>query len=301
MKQQQFTVGSLFSGIGGIDLGLERTGRYTIAWQIELDDYCQRVLAKHWPDTPRFRDVRDCGAHNLTPVDLLAGGFPCQDLSSAGKRAGIDGARSGLWREMDRIIGELRPHYVFVENVADLLQRRRDGRPAGMATVLGHLAARGCAAEWQCLPAAAFGAPHLRDRVYLLAYPACEQPDAAQKSRSHSASSQQTPLERLRRPVADSDRHRSQTLQPQPGLLQEAQGAGLLQPADRDRLILSRPISQREVWAHEPGMDRVADGISHWLDRLRVLGNAVVPQVAEYIGSCLAAWIDAQEEAQTCS
>src|SRR6476661_6834913 len=127
------TFGSLFAGIGGIDLGLERAGM-RCAWQVEIDDYATRVLAKHWPDVTRFRDVRSVGAHNLTPVDLLAGGFPCQDISDAGKRAGIEGARSGLWSEFARLIGELRPRYVLVENVTALLRR-------GMGTVLGDLAA----------------------------------------------------------------------------------------------------------------------------------------------------------------
>lgn len=113
-------VGSLFSGIGGLDLGLARAG-FHITFQVEIDPYCQKVLAQHWPEVQRFEDVRECGAHNLPAIDVLAGGFPCQDISTAGKRAGIEGERSGLWREFARIIGEARPRYVLIENVAALL------------------------------------------------------------------------------------------------------------------------------------------------------------------------------------
>src|SRR3990167_10929952 len=129
-------IGSLFSGIGGLELGLEWAGVGRTVWQVELDPYCRAVLAKHWPDAQRFTDVRDCNSTNLPPVDVLCGGFPCQDISDAGKRAGITGARSGLWSEFARIIRELRPRYVVVENVRALLVR-------GIDTVLGDLAAAG--------------------------------------------------------------------------------------------------------------------------------------------------------------
>jgi DNA (cytosine-5)-methyltransferase 1 len=158
----ELTVGSLFSGIGGFDLGLERAGMRVI-WQCESDDYCRRVLARHWPGVPCYEDVAKVGAE-VAPPDLLCGGFPCQDLSVLGGRAGLGGAKSGLWREYARLIRELRPRYVLVENVADLLVR-------GLGTVLGDLASCGYDAEWDCIPAAAVGAVHLRARLWLLAYP----------------------------------------------------------------------------------------------------------------------------------
>ena len=104
----RLTVGSLFAGIGGFDLGLERAG-FDIRWQVEIDPFCRAVLAKHWPQVKRYEDVRTVGAHNLERVDVVCGGFPCQDISDAGLRAGIDGKRSGLWSEMARLTGELRP------------------------------------------------------------------------------------------------------------------------------------------------------------------------------------------------
>lgn len=156
------TFGSLFSGIGGIDLGLERAGM-TCRWQVEIDPFCQKVLAKHWPLVPKYGDIREVTGDELERVDLLAGGFPCQDLSCAGKRAGIDGERSGLWREYARLIGELRPRYVLIENVPGVLANEP------MRRVLGDLSALGFNAEWQSLPAAAFGAPHIRYRVFIVA------------------------------------------------------------------------------------------------------------------------------------
>lgn len=117
-------IGSLFSGIGGLELGLERAGLGSVAWQVEREPYCRHILAKHWPDALRFDDVRTVGAHNLSPVDVLCGGFPCQDLSAANTSGrGLDGDRSGLWFEMRRIIHELRPSWVVVENVAHTWRR----------------------------------------------------------------------------------------------------------------------------------------------------------------------------------
>ena len=156
----------LFSGIGGFSLGLERAGMTTVAFA-EIEPYCCEVLRKHWPHVKNYGDVRELSAQHLTAdgigVDVICGGFPCQDISVAGKGAGIDGERSGLWTEYARIIGELRPRYVIVENVAALLGR-------GLERVLGDLAALGYDAEWHCIPASAVGAPHRRDRVWIVAY-----------------------------------------------------------------------------------------------------------------------------------
>jgi site-specific DNA-cytosine methylase len=159
-------MGSLFAGIGGFDLGFERAGFKTV-WQVEIDPYAQKVLAKNFPEAERFGDIRECGSHNLKPVDVICGGFPCQDISNAGLRAGIEGERSGLWKEYARIIGELRPRYIVVENVAALLGR-------GMGVVLGDLAEIGYDAEWEVVSAADVGAPHLRERIWIVAYPRSE-------------------------------------------------------------------------------------------------------------------------------
>ncbi len=157
----------LFSGIGGFSLGLERAGMQTVAF-CEVDPFCRRVLAKHWPNVPVYDDVRTLTADRLRAdgiaVDVICGGFPCQDISWAGAGSGLDGERSGLWAEYSRLVGELRPSFVVVENSAALLAR-------GLGRILGDLAAIGYDAEWDCIPAAAIGAPHERDRVWLVAYP----------------------------------------------------------------------------------------------------------------------------------
>lgn len=160
---RKLTMGSLFAGIGGFDLGFERAGFETV-WQVEIDPWCRKVLAKNFPNAERFDDVRTVGAHNLKRVDVICGGFPCQDISLSGFGAGLDGERSGLWREMLRIIGELRPLFVAIENVSALLSR-------GLVRVLCDLAGIGFDAEWECLQAGHFGAPHERERVFILAYP----------------------------------------------------------------------------------------------------------------------------------
>jgi DNA (cytosine-5)-methyltransferase 1 len=157
----------LFSGIGGFSLGLERTGGFKTVAFCEIEEYPRRVLAKHWPDVPCYKDIRELSAQHLfadgISVDVICGGFPCQDISIAGKGAGLAGERSGLWSHYARLIGELRPRYVLVENVAALLGR-------GLGDVLGDLAALGYDAEWHCIPASAVGAPHRRDRVWIVAY-----------------------------------------------------------------------------------------------------------------------------------
>jgi DNA (cytosine-5)-methyltransferase 1 len=162
----------LFSGIGGFSLGLERTGGFETVAFCEIEDYPRRVLEKHWPGVPIYDDVRTLTADTLArdgiAVDVICGGFPCQDLSFAGRRAGLEGARSGLWSEYARLIGELRPRFVLVENVPGLLS-------LGMGAVLGDLAALGYDATWDCIPAAAVGAPHRRDRVWLIAHAGGEQ------------------------------------------------------------------------------------------------------------------------------
>jgi DNA (cytosine-5)-methyltransferase 1 len=262
------TFGSLFAGIGGLDLGLERAG-WECRWQVEIDDYCRRVLAKHWPDVPKFADIRTVTGGELERVGLICGGFPCQDISVAGRRAGIDGGRSGLWSEYARLVRLLRPRYVLVENVTNLLVR-------GLDRVLGDLAALGYDAEWECLSAASLGAPHIRDRVFVLAYPDGSErwalaegghgADGTDARREEAAGgSGPRGADGRARLVADADRRRHRA--PQTEVL-----------ARWDRPEPS------PWWDREPGMERVVDGVPAGVDRGRGLGNAVVPQVAEWIG-----------------
>jgi DNA (cytosine-5)-methyltransferase 1 len=232
-------IGSLFSGIGGLELGLERAGVGHTVWQVEQDEYCRRILARRWPGAARYGDVCSVGAEQLAPVDVICGGFPCQDLSFAGKGAGLSGARSGLWFEFARIVRELRPRFVVVENVPALLSR-------GLGVVLGDLASCGYDATWDCIPAAAVGAPHLRYRLFVVAYAVRDRCTAASKKLY----------------------------------------TGAAQPRTEDRGA-SREPERASWWRAEPDVGRVADGVPARVDRLRALGNAVVPQVAEVVGRVL--------------
>lgn len=155
--------GSLFSGIGGIDLGFEWAGFQSV-WQVELDLFCNRILNKNFPFTERYADIKTVGKHNLEFVDVISGGFPCQDISVASStKTGLRGGRSGLWYEMSRIISELQPKYVVIENVAQLLRN-------GINIVLEDLFRNGYDAEWSVLRASDFGAPHKRSRLFIVAY-----------------------------------------------------------------------------------------------------------------------------------
>lgn len=158
----------LFSGIGGFSLGLERTGGFETVAFCEIEPFPRKVLAKHWPKVPIYDDVRTLTAERLAAdgiaADVITGGFPCQDISTAGKGAGLAGERSGLWSEIARLVGELRPQFVIVENVSALLGR-------GLGTVLGDLAEIGYDAEWHCIPACYIGAWHERERVWIFAHP----------------------------------------------------------------------------------------------------------------------------------
>lgn len=303
------THGSLFSGIGGFDLGFERAGIKTI-WQVEIDGYCRRVLARHFPDAQRFSDIRECGGRNLPTVDILSGGFPCQDISNAGKRAGIDGERSGLWSEYARIIRELRPRYVVVENVAALLGR-------GMERVLGDLAACGYDAEWQSIRARDVGAPHQRERIWIVAYPQCsgrrESPSYLSVIQESLCSPKRKKGSSIARPsgkaaMSDSDssgRGRSDcsnevNRSTVPRRRNALNDSGAMGPkvSDDDRERFAQFQGQCAAawppgttipyadpwWETEPDVGRVADGIPNVVDRLRGIGNAIVPQIAEWIG-----------------
>jgi DNA (cytosine-5)-methyltransferase 1 len=263
----------LFSGIGGFSLGLERAGFKTVAF-CEIDPFCRAVLRKHWPDVPCYDDVTtltaDCLRADGIAVDAICGGFPCQDISKAGKGSGITGTRSGLWTEYARIIGELRPRYVIVENVAALLGR-------GLDVVLGDLAALGYDAEWHCIPACAIGAPHQRDRVWIIGQPG---------PLGHDVADAEFP--RLEGRFAAILRECTEQRFAWAGGSQmgnatrkHVDGAGAARPGWR------RQSSDPSWWLVEPDVGRVAHGVPLRVDRLRSLGNAIVPQIAEIIGRAI--------------
>jgi DNA (cytosine-5)-methyltransferase 1 len=237
---------SLFSGIGGLDLGLERAGM-TMVGQVEIDPWCRKVLAQHWPEVLRHDDVRTCvqwWGRRAAP-DLVAGGFPCQSVSTAGKKLAQADER-WLWPDMAAVIAALKPVWVIAENVSGL-------RTRGLADVLRDLAGLGYRARAGYISACEVGAPHPRRRLFTLAHTA----------------------DLIRRPVGRGmvcGEGPSHTETPIRDIREGLRGAGNGGSATRD------------WWATEPGVDRVAYGLPGWVDRTRGLGNAVVPQVAEHIG-----------------
>jgi DNA (cytosine-5)-methyltransferase 1 len=249
---QRLKVLDLFSGIGGFSLGLHRAGMQTVAF-CEINPFARAVLAKHWPETPCYDDVRTLSAERLAAdgisVDVICGGFPCQDLSIAGLGAGMAGERSGLWSEITRLVGELQPRYLLVENVANLLAGERG---AWFGRVLGDLAALGYDAIWHRISAASLGAPHRRERVWIVAYPNGHvDPDFGAAIASGAFSEA---LEQWRRGV--------------------------------DELGPSDGLQRADTYAD---VRRVVHGIPDWAHRVARLGNAVVPQIPELIGRAILA------------
>jgi DNA (cytosine-5)-methyltransferase 1 len=257
--------GSLFAGIGGIDLGFERAG-FRLRWQVEKDEFCRKVLAKHWPDVPKFEDVKNCGKHNLESVDVICGGFPCQPHSYAGNRRGAEDDRH-LWPEMLRIVGELKPGWVLGENVPGIASTILD-------QVLSDLESLGYETATIDIPACGVNAPHRRHRIFIIAN---RQSDGWQQGNQDAAGSvegisarQEQRFDRVCRSFPNADRQR-----------QQKQRRSITTRTAYDSVEL---FSQWEV---EPGICRVVDGFPGRVDRLRGLGNAVVPQVAQLLATNL--------------
>lgn len=230
----------LFSGIGGFALAARNVGWQTVAF-CELEPFCRAVLHRHWPEALIYDDVRELTADRLAAdgaggIDVITGGFPCQDISWAGPGDGIGGERSGLWGEYARLVGELRPRFVVVENVAALLAR-------GMGVVIGDLARIGYDAEWSVVSACSVGAPHVRRRVFIVAYPNGEHGRPWVRD---TAARPDWPLQAL-----DS--------------FEDSRA--------RWRARLENPSA----------LYGGAYGVSNGMDRNRAYGNAIVPQIAETI------------------
>ncbi len=280
------TFGSLFAGIGGFDLAARWMG-WDHRWVSEIDPYACRVLQKNFPDVPNLGDITQL--KNPPPVDVLAGGFPCQDISVAGKGAGITGERSGLWKEYARIIGEISPRYIVIENSPMLRSR-------GMEVILHDLDALGYDAEWHCIPAYAVGAPHSRDRIWIIAYRhgECEQPMLAQRSPERSEAV--TPAGKMDVVVADRSGGDARIphvadsmhtgLEGHPRHEDECDQQGRIDPQSSGHTATPRVLGGADHarwWLSEPAVGRVVHGIPSRVDRMRCLGNAVVPQVPLFL------------------
>ena len=316
------TVGSLFSGIGGLDLGLERAGMRVI-WQSEIDPYACKVLGKHWPEVVNHGNIKEINWDEIKRPDVICGGYPCQPFSTAGKRRGEEDPRH-LWPWVREAISRLRPRYAILENVRGHLS-------LGGLSVIGELATIGYDAEWQIVSAASQGAPHLRERVIIVAYPNNARPHRTEINTAETGQSAFAGFGRCGANVANSSslcsyggqprKHTTQSgeqgLQAQVGTSGDIGGAlpnderkrngqlgfstdasvfGGCWATDRDREAWNE---RREWWTAEPDVGRVANGVPNRVDRLRGLGNAVVPQVAQFIGELVISHADAIDKIDT--
>lgn len=303
-----FRVLDLFSGIGAFSLGLQRAGMQPVAF-VEIDPFCRDVLARHWPGVPIHHDVRTA---EFPDADIICGGFPCQDVSRAGKRAGITGERSGLYRELVRAFRLVRPKHAILENVAALLDD-------GMGDVLGDLAEGGNCVEWDCVPAKAIGACHERDRVWIVAHTASERREGWRPNieREGTADEQGRDHDVWREPLGhieatwitnapsdgcgsrwpgrppDSfawvrDATRWNTGHAYREGFQEREG-------ERDDPRQERKAAERaaiadvwqQEWTSEPALLGVDDGAPDRVERTKALGNSLVPQIPELIGRAI--------------
>ena len=292
---KRLTFGSLFAGIGGFDLGLERAGM-ECRWQVEIDDYASRVLAKHWPSVARWGDARTFPVDESSQwqVDLICAGVPCQPVSIAGKQKGADDER-WMWGETLRIIADLGPRFFVAENPASILSHDRGRTFSG---ILRALASAGYVCEWHVISAADVGAPHLRKRVWLVAHSdsiPCAQGKPRRACRSvfaASAGSQRREDEGETRAVIRGRSEDALANSGSQGLertVLERTGKGLprLCGGEGRNKKQEMPKAIGGWWQAEPAVGRVAHGISNRLDRLRCLGNAVVPQIVELIGRAI--------------
>jgi DNA (cytosine-5)-methyltransferase 1 len=254
------TVLDLFSGIGGFSYALESTGKFKTTAFSECEPYAISVIQKHWPNVRLYQDVRDVSATRLfwdriERPDVITGGFPCTDISNAGEQAGIEGSQSGLWGEYARIIGEIRPKYAIVENVSALLSGDRGG---WFGTVLRDLARIGYDARWSCISAADCGAPHHRNRVWVLAYPNSKGLEGCEETGDTGSE----------------------------GTEPYKQSAGCNQ-GNCSRESISEVCGMDyglSYWVDTPEPERVTKEAQKTIPRLKALGNSIVPQIVTAIG-----------------
>ena len=316
----------LFSGIGGFSLGLESTGFFKTIGFCETDRFCQRILEKHWPDVKKFADVRrlsvvngkaryvenkDKGhiweAKTRKRFNVVCGGFPCQGFSIIGKRRGFKDERSGLWVEMRRIIKECQPDYAIVENVANL-------RKTGLASILTDFRALGYDAEWKIISASQVGAPHRRNRIWIVAYPSDPRAESLRKwegptfevfgdyEPAHTDGLdlrvQPKPWFGQEKTLPGGDGQAGEVAHPGSA---RHEGAGGCKSGHTEYARHSRD----HIWggvSPQPGVHRMDDGLPSWVDeahnarglhgarekerqaRVKALGNSLVPQIARWIG-----------------
>jgi DNA (cytosine-5)-methyltransferase 1 len=277
------TVGSLFSGIGGLELGLERTGKFKTIWNCENDEYASAILRKHWPEIPNLGDITKVEWERIEKPNLLCGGFPCQDISIAGKQKGIkEGTRSGLWFEFAKAIRIIRPRYVLIENVPMLANN-------GGTIVLSSLAEIGYDAEWFTLSAAEVGAWHKRERFFIIAYSNSLRSGCNNGDDNREGGYFPTNEKRIVEKAFEGEQGKRITSIGEMGDVSNPNGSR----QQKSWFSIAAKAKQFAIkcpgeWKTEPALGRVANGIPNFVDRIKCLGNAVVPQVAQVIGKAIA-------------
>lgn len=275
MGRKPLTFGSLFAGIGGFDLGLERAGM-VCKWQVERDDYATRVLAKHWPDVTRWREVETFPPSGGDwSVDVICAGVPCQPISQAGKRKGKADER-WLWGECLRVVATLAPRFFVAENPVNIFN---DDRGRTFAGIVRAIASVGYVCEWHVVRAADVGARHRRPRVWIVAYP-----DQLRRQGGHSPSALQGVGEERNESAGGREPSRGRRY---PLAASTQFGDNLRRGREAAAGVPGLPGAARLYWATEPNVGRVVDGLPARVDRLRCLGNAVVPQITEIIGRAI--------------
>ena len=324
MGANELRYGSLFSGIGGIDLGMDMAG-FECAWQVEIDGKCRQVLEQHWPGVPKYGDISEVKGSKVEPVDILCGGFPCQPVSVAGKRGGVDDER-WLWDEFYRLICEIRPRWVVAENVPGLLSANFGRAFAG---VLRDLAEGGYDAVWDVYPAGGpggVGAPHRRERIFIVAHTDSskqtkESGDVREESKvssvdrknvsaivSGGGSENVANTSDNGRKTSDGrsgrqmSRKRSTSKVSRASVSEHVADTNSERRCGRDaewqdaKDVRQPPRCQIDgQWDVEPNVGRVANGVPNRVDRLRELGNGVVPQVAYKVARMIYEYTEKEE------
>lgn len=306
-----FTVGSLFSGIGGIEYGLSKQGFRTV-WFVENDLFCQSVIRKRFIEAKIYGDIKEVDFRTVQKVDIITGGFPCQDISIAGKRIGIEGNRSSLWKNMVEAIRILRPKYCIIENVPEIVNR-------GLNVVLADLAKIRYDAEWYNLSASSVGAFHKRERIFIIAYnsefrcldrefqesgmewseQAQSEASSGSKALSYCEGIRLEGCRSTRKSLSAEDEQEGKALCSSTELCDSSEfrpdQRWELEGRKADDLEEAGDID-RGFWSVEPILGRVANGIPCRMDRIKSLGNAVVPPVAEVIAKAIKEYEEGKRE-----
>ena len=310
-----FKLIDLFSGIGGFSLGLESTGYFETVAFCEIEEFPRKVLKKHWADVPIYEDVKDVTEKRLRTDGVISegdrivvtGGFPCQDISVAGHQKGIKGERSGLWGELHRLIGEIRPDYAIIENVPNLLSGDR-GR--WFSRILTDMAEIGFNVRWYSISASQLGAPHRRNRVWILAYP---NDNGSSTNQSRGSTKKTIHETQERKNITLNSKRTSNISSPIDNVADSDSKRGCLRKTDRQNAKDVGESSRRKIGGSrnikrnlggvadglsdrldghpgfliEPDIPRVATGQKDRVKKLKALGNSILPQIAKLLGETI--------------